>query len=100
MKDLAKLSSVFEKEDNEKSTVLQIIQAKGIYSPNLLSEIIGLLHSSTKEWENVPWIILSITPSIGALHNLQSNMKVKVYRDVSRTFILNSNYTLTRSKRC
>ena len=81
------------------SDSIHIIEAEGIYSPSSLSQILEVLHDTSKN-EYVPWIIISVEPCIGSFFLLKSNLKVKSYRNVSRTFIISPNCTITRSKRC
>ena len=83
-------------EVNEtKVSTVHVIEAEGIYLPKTISNIFDVL---SKIVGTVPWILMYTKPSAASLHQMQSNMKVKVYQNASRIFVLNSEGMMTRSK--
>ena len=83
-------------EVNEtKDSTVHVIEAEGIYLPKTISNIFDVL---SKIAGTVPYILMFAKPSSASLHQMQSNMKVKVYQNASRIFVLNSEGMMTRSK--
>ena len=84
-------------EVNEtKDSTVHVIEAEGIYLPKTISNIFDVL--SKIAGPTVPWLLMYAKPSAASLHQMQSNMKVKVYQNASRIFVLNSEGMMTRSK--
>ena len=98
MKEFASQCSLTRRntEVNEtKDSTVHVIEAEGIYLPKTISNIFDVL---SKIAGTVPWILMYAKPSAASLHQMQSNMKVKVYQNASRIFVLNSEGMMTRSK--
>ena len=85
-----------EVNEKNKDTTVHVIEAEGIYLPKTISNIFDVL--SKIAGHSVPWVLMCAKPSAASLHQMQSNMKVKIYQNASRMFVLNSEGMMTRSK--
>ena len=84
-------------EVNEtKDSTVHVIEAEGIYLPKTISNIFDVL--SKIAGRSAPWVLMCAKPSAASLHQMQSNMKVKVYQNASRMFVISSEGMMTRSK--
>ena len=79
-----------------KDCTIHVIEAEGIYLPKTISNIFDTL--SKMAGRSVPWVVMCAKPSAASLHQMQSNMKVKVYELASRMFVLSSEGMVSRSK--
>jgi hypothetical protein len=86
-------------KSRQESTQTLVVEAKGLYLAQSLNVILATISNVLATKAEIPWIAVTMEPSVASLHLPQSNGNVQLFSVASRTLLVCRNAVVVRSKR-